>query len=141
MTEPENLENLSGLLERSGAPSLQWFVRGQVGMDRVAAQTAFSKFLNDRSLTATQIHFVELIIDQLTSRGVMEAEALYETPFSNLHHGGPEGLFAGKENVMAGTDCGFDTSAGMGRVAEEVVWAKLRALSDGARIASARLFR
>jgi hypothetical protein len=36
--------------------------------------------------------------------------------------------------------CCFDTSAGMGRVAEDVVWAKLRALRDGARLASARLF-
>ena len=42
--------------------------------------------------------------------------------------------------VMAGTDCGFDTSAGMGRVAPDVVWAKLRSLRDGARIASERLF-
>jgi 5-methyltetrahydropteroyltriglutamate--homocysteine methyltransferase len=41
--------------------------------------------------------------------------------------------------VIAGTDCGFDTSAGMGRVAEDVVWAKLAALADGAKIASARL--
>jgi 5-methyltetrahydropteroyltriglutamate--homocysteine methyltransferase len=41
--------------------------------------------------------------------------------------------------VIAGTDCGFDTSAGMGRVAEDVVWAKLRALADGARLASERL--
>ena len=44
------------------------------------------------------------------------------------------------KRVLAGTDCGFDTSAGMGRVAEDVVWAKLRALADGARIASTRLF-
>jgi 5-methyltetrahydropteroyltriglutamate--homocysteine methyltransferase len=42
--------------------------------------------------------------------------------------------------VLAGTDCGFDTSAGMGRVAEDVVWAKLRALRDGAHLASKRLF-
>jgi len=42
--------------------------------------------------------------------------------------------------VQAGTDCGFDTSAGMGRVAEDVVWAKLAALAQGARIASGRLF-
>jgi 5-methyltetrahydropteroyltriglutamate--homocysteine methyltransferase len=42
--------------------------------------------------------------------------------------------------VIAGTDCGFDTSAGMGRVAEDVVWAKLRALGEGARLASGRLF-
>ena len=40
---------------------------------------------------------------------------------------------------MAGTDCGFDTSAGMGRVTEDVVWAKLKAMSDGARLASQRL--
>jgi 5-methyltetrahydropteroyltriglutamate--homocysteine methyltransferase len=43
--------------------------------------------------------------------------------------------------VIAGTDCGFDTSAGAGRVAEDVVWAKLAALGEGARIASGRLFR
>jgi 5-methyltetrahydropteroyltriglutamate--homocysteine methyltransferase len=42
--------------------------------------------------------------------------------------------------VMAATDCGFDTSAGMGRVPEDVVWAKLQAMADGARIATERLF-
>ncbi len=42
--------------------------------------------------------------------------------------------------VLAGTDCGFDTSAGMGRVAADVVWAKLTAMAEGARIASDRLF-
>lgn len=42
--------------------------------------------------------------------------------------------------VQAGTDCGFDTSAGMRRVAADVVWAKLAALGEGARIASARVF-
>ena len=39
------------------------------------------------------------------------------------------------KRVLAGTDCGFDTSAGQRRVAEDVVWAKLAALSEGARIA------
>jgi 5-methyltetrahydropteroyltriglutamate--homocysteine methyltransferase len=42
--------------------------------------------------------------------------------------------------VLAATDCGFDTSAGWGRVAPDVVWAKLRSLRDGARTASGRLF-
>jgi 5-methyltetrahydropteroyltriglutamate--homocysteine methyltransferase len=42
--------------------------------------------------------------------------------------------------IMAGTDCGFDTSAGFGMVAEDLVWEKLRALSEGAAIASRRLF-
>jgi 5-methyltetrahydropteroyltriglutamate--homocysteine methyltransferase len=43
--------------------------------------------------------------------------------------------------LLAGTDCGFDTNAGLGRVAEEIVWAKLASLSEGARIASRNLFR
>jgi 5-methyltetrahydropteroyltriglutamate--homocysteine methyltransferase len=42
--------------------------------------------------------------------------------------------------VMAGTDCGFETSSGLGEVAEELVWRKLAALSEGARLASKRLF-
>ncbi len=42
--------------------------------------------------------------------------------------------------ILAGTDCGFDTAAGLGEVAEEVVWEKLKALRAGADIASRRLF-
>ena len=38
--------------------------------------------------------------------------------------------------VMAGTDCGFETTTGLAPVAEEVVWEKLRAMRDGAAIAS-----
>jgi 5-methyltetrahydropteroyltriglutamate--homocysteine methyltransferase len=42
--------------------------------------------------------------------------------------------------VIAGTDCGFDTSAGIGDVAPSLVWEKLRALRDGADLATRRLF-
>ena len=42
--------------------------------------------------------------------------------------------------VMAGTDCGFERTSGMGHVAEELVWEKLRALRAGAALASKRLF-
>jgi 5-methyltetrahydropteroyltriglutamate--homocysteine methyltransferase len=41
--------------------------------------------------------------------------------------------------VIAGTDCGFDTSAGIGDVAPSVVWKKLEALRAGADLASERL--
>ena len=41
--------------------------------------------------------------------------------------------------VIAGTDCGFDTSAGIGDVAPSLVWEKLRALRAGADLASAVL--
>ena len=93
---------LTHLLARSNAPSLPHFVRSMVGMDRAAAQDAFSEFLSNRSLTTPQIRFIEMVIDQLTARGVMEPSALYEAPFSSVHAGGPEALFAGKSNVIEG---------------------------------------
>ncbi len=91
---------LTGLLTRSEAPSLAHFVRCIVGMDRASAQKVFSEFLSNRSLTPPQIRFVEMVIDQLTARGVMEASALYEAPFNSVHAGGPEELFAGKGRVI-----------------------------------------
>jgi len=46
----------------------------------------------------------------------------------------------GRERVIASTDCGFSTQAGMGNVATDVVWAKLASLAEGARLASAELW-
>jgi methionine synthase II (cobalamin-independent) len=46
----------------------------------------------------------------------------------------------GRENVMAGTDCGFAQGWNMPRTHPTVQWAKLRALSEGARLASERLW-
>ncbi|MDC0160556.1 DEAD/DEAH box helicase family protein [Gemmatimonadales bacterium] len=100
--EGEGEELLTGLLARTDAPSLAHFIRGLVGMDLEAAQSAFADFLNDRSLTAPQIRFVELVIEQLTARGVMDASALYEAPFSALHAEGPDALFAGRVEVIEG---------------------------------------
>ena len=45
-----------------------------------------------------------------------------------------------RERVIAGTDCGFGTFAGREYVAEEIVWVKLAAAAEGARIASHRLW-
>lgn len=47
----------------------------------------------------------------------------------------------GAERVIAGTDCGFGTFAGLAAVDPAIVWAKLGALADGARIATAALRR
>jgi 5-methyltetrahydropteroyltriglutamate--homocysteine methyltransferase len=47
----------------------------------------------------------------------------------------------GRENVIAGSDCGFATFAGSKEVHPSIVWAKFRALRDGARIASRQLWR
>ena len=46
----------------------------------------------------------------------------------------------GKERVIAGTDCGFATSRAGDELHPDVAWAKLQALVDGARIATARLW-
>ncbi|HLF71050.1 MAG TPA: hypothetical protein VI759_02715, partial [Dehalococcoidia bacterium] len=47
----------------------------------------------------------------------------------------------GRENVVAGVDCGFATFAGAPSVMPTIAWAKLAALVEGARIASGRLWR
>jgi 5-methyltetrahydropteroyltriglutamate--homocysteine methyltransferase len=46
----------------------------------------------------------------------------------------------GRENVIAGTDCGFAQSESIRRVHPQVMWAKLAALVEGARLASAELW-
>lgn len=46
----------------------------------------------------------------------------------------------GRERVMAGTDCGFSTFAGFGAVDEDIVYAKLASMAEGARIASRKLW-
>ena len=46
----------------------------------------------------------------------------------------------GAENVMGGTDCGFAQGAFIHRVHEEIQWAKLASLAEGARIASRELW-
>ncbi len=47
----------------------------------------------------------------------------------------------GRENVMAGTDCGFATIAGSSRVDSEIAWAKLKTMAEGAKIASKELWK
>jgi 5-methyltetrahydropteroyltriglutamate--homocysteine methyltransferase len=47
----------------------------------------------------------------------------------------------GRENVIAGTDCGFAQLETLQRVHPQVMWAKLEALVEGAKLASAELWR
>ena len=47
----------------------------------------------------------------------------------------------GRDRVMAGTDCGFGTFAGIGKMDAGISWRKLAALVEGARIASDRLWK
>ena len=47
----------------------------------------------------------------------------------------------GRERVMAGSDCGFSTFAGFGAVDPDIVYLKLAAMAEGARLASRKLWR
>ncbi len=79
------------------ANGLGLFVRGLVGLDRDAATDALSSFIAGRTLTASQLDFVNLIITYLTEHGVMEIGRLYEAPFTDSAPSGPDGLFSGAD--------------------------------------------
>ena len=69
------------------------FVRSIVGLDREAAKGAFDAFQAGKPLTSDQIEFVDMVIDHLTERGVMEPRRLYESPFTDLDPLGIAGVF------------------------------------------------
>jgi 5-methyltetrahydropteroyltriglutamate--homocysteine methyltransferase len=46
----------------------------------------------------------------------------------------------GRENVIAGTDCGFGTFVGASNIVPGLAWAKLQSLTEGARLASQELW-
>jgi type I restriction enzyme, R subunit len=69
------------------------FIRSLVGLDREAAKRALAKFMDGRMMTASQIEFIDLIIDHLTERGIMDPRRLYESPFTDIDDQGVSGLF------------------------------------------------
>jgi len=89
-------------------------------------------------------HFADyqLADDQILVAGVIDTLTNFvehpEVVADRLEH--VAAVVGDPTRVLAGTDCGFDTSAGWGRVAEDVVWAKLRSMSAGAELATKRLF-
>jgi type I restriction enzyme R subunit len=82
-------------LERIGEEGgLGLFIRSLVGLDREAAKQALGSFMDGRTLTANQIEFVNLVIDHLTERCVMDPRRLYESPFTDFDDQGVTGVFS-----------------------------------------------
>ena len=103
---PADLTALQGMLVDAGAglADVQWvaeragglglFVRSLVGLDRTAAHEAFADYLDEARFNVDQVRFVGLIVDELTSRGVVEPSRLFEAPFTDHAPTGPERVFA-----------------------------------------------
>jgi 5-methyltetrahydropteroyltriglutamate--homocysteine methyltransferase len=69
--------------------------------------------------------------------GVIESKSNFiEHPELIAQRIGRYARLVGRENVVAGSDCGYGTWVGQAAVDPDVVWAKLAALTEGARIAS-----
>jgi type I restriction enzyme R subunit len=67
-----------------GETTITRLVRQVVGLDRGAVNAAFSEFLSEEKLNATQIKFVRLIIDYVVANGYLEKEVLQQDPFRTL---------------------------------------------------------
>jgi 5-methyltetrahydropteroyltriglutamate--homocysteine methyltransferase len=75
--------------------------------------------------------------DKVLCPGVIDSTSNYiEHPELVAQRIGTYADIVGADRVIAGTDCGFGTWAGFGAVDPDITWAKLRSLSDGARLAS-----
>jgi type I restriction enzyme R subunit len=81
---------------KTSTTGLGLFVRSLVGLDRAAAAAAFSTFMSKRVLTANQIEFIDMIVEQLTESGVMDPARLYESPYTDINDQGLDGLFVGE---------------------------------------------
>ena len=74
--------------------------------------------------------------------GVIESKSNFiEHPELVAQRLGRYAKLVGRENVIAGSDCGYGTWVGQAAVDPDVVWAKLAAMAEGARIASQQFWR
>ena len=120
---------LRGHLERaaSGSTRVKFVVDGESApRARVPPVRSSSGFPRDATLVAgvidTTTNYIEHP-DTVADRLVRIAESLDDP-----------------RRLMAGTDCGFETSAGFSSVVDEIAWQKLAAMVEGARRASRMLF-
>jgi 5-methyltetrahydropteroyltriglutamate--homocysteine methyltransferase len=85
---------------------------------------------------------VKLPAGKVLIPGVIESKSNFiEHPELIAQRLGRYARLVGRENVIAGSDCGYGTWVGQAAVDPDVVWAKLAAMVEGARIASREFWR
>ncbi|HSV20454.1 MAG TPA: cobalamin-independent methionine synthase II family protein [Casimicrobiaceae bacterium] len=84
---------------------------------------------------------VKLPQDKVLIPGVIESKSNFvEHPELVAQRITRYAKLVGRENVIAGSDCGYGTWVGQAAVDPDVVWAKLAAMAEGARLASAQFW-
>ncbi len=76
------------------------FIRSILGLDRNAAMTAFSTFLEKGNLSANQQQFLEIIINNFTINGFIDPAQLYESPYTDINIAGLDGVFDDGDSSM-----------------------------------------
>ena len=85
---------------------------------------------------------VKLPAGKVLIPGVIESKSNFiEHPELVAQRIGRYAKLVGREHVIAGSDCGYGTWVGQAAVDPDVVWAKLAAMAEGARIASRQFWR
>jgi 5-methyltetrahydropteroyltriglutamate--homocysteine methyltransferase len=85
---------------------------------------------------------VKLPDDKVLIPGVIESKSNFiEHPELIAQRIARYANLVGRERVIAGSDCGYGTWVGQAAVDPDVVWAKLAAMAEGARIASGRFWK
>ena len=77
--------------EQTGGLGL--FIRSLIGLDRAAAVEAFGGYLDGTRFSVAQVRFVQLIVDELTTNGVVDPRRLFESPYTDHAPTGPEFVF------------------------------------------------
>lgn len=76
-----------------GEQPLGKFIRSILGVDVNAAKLAFGEILSQQTLNSQQIRFMDTLINFFSVKGIIEAEMLFNPPFTDINTSGIMGVF------------------------------------------------
>ena len=92
----------STMIERASTEhnGLGIFVRSQVGLDRDAVASRFTRWSFGQEYDAKQIQFVALLVEEFIARGIVHVDRVYEDPYRSIDVNGPDSLFEGRRQDL-----------------------------------------